>query len=105
MSFSVFYERILQNHTGKGLGRKTPPLWKISPPQSNRKGWRQRTATRLITRLKQFHYKSALSTRRASAPLAHPAARAFAPTIRHPEPTGATTDGAVPADKLHQLGL
>ncbi len=90
---------------GPPLSRRSPPRWSRSPrpwsrspPQDNRKAWRQRTANRRINRLK--HCRSALSTSRTSAPCAQTTARAIGPTIQHPEPTGATTDGAVSADRF-----
>jgi hypothetical protein len=52
---------------------------------------------------KQFHYRSALRTRRASVPRAQMTATApstIGPTILHPGPTRAMTDSAVHADKF-----
>src|SRR5260370_520127 len=59
---------------------------------------RRRTGSGKKTRLKQRNYESALSRSRVGAPSAQTVST-IGPTIQHPEPTGATTDGSVPADK------
>lgn len=83
---------------------RSPPWCKRSRPPGNRKpGLRRKTrhrrsASRPTNRLKPPPCHSAPTPIRASAPRVPRAARTTGPMMRSREPTGAMTEGVVPAD-------